>query len=97
MKKARKREAKAAASAAAVAAAPATPPKRKTPPAREEATAADAAALPAFAVGARVEAKWGWQWSRAVIDRANGDGTYDVEWVVEPDVFNTVAAADVRP
>ena len=96
VKKARKREAKAAASAAAVAAAAATPPKRKTPPAREEATAADAAALPAFAVGARVEAKWGWQWSRAVIDRVNDDGTYDVEWVDEPDVFNTVAAADVR-
>ena len=92
------RQAKAAAVAVAVAAAPApaTPPKRKTPPAREEATAADAAALPAFAVGARVEAKWGWQWSRAVIDRVNDDGTYDVEWVDEPDVFNTVAAADVR-
>ena len=89
VKKARKREAKAAASAAAVAAAPATPPKRKTPPAREEPTAADAAALPAFAVGARVEAKWGWQWSRAVIDGANGDGTYDVEWVGAPDVLDT--------
>jgi len=51
----------------------------------------------AFAVGARVEALWAGTWYGAVVEERHGDGSYEVEWTDTPNVFNTVAAADVRP
>ena len=104
-KKKRKRAAK------AVKAAPVTPPKapareepaaEDAPPAPESgenappAVADATAAVPAFAVGARVEAKWAEEWFCAVVEEAHADGSYEVEWVDDPNVFNAVAAADVR-
>jgi hypothetical protein len=104
-KKKRKRAAKAAK------AAPVTPSKapareepaaEDAPPAPESgenapSAVADAtAAVPAFAVGARVEAKWAEEWFCAVVEEAHADGSYEVEWVDDPNVFNAVAAADVR-
>ena len=105
-KKARK-----AAKAAKAVAAPVTPPKapRAAPtqeepvvaaaqPAPEAAPPAEAptTAPPAFAVGARVEARWAGTWYGAVVDSTHGDGSYELEWLDDPNVFNTVAAADVR-
>ena len=94
-RKARKREAK-----AARAAVPVTPPK-KTPAAREEPVVPEAAppvvdAPVPYAVGARVEARWAGTWYGAVVEELHGDGSYEVEWTDTPNVFNTVAAADVR-
>jgi hypothetical protein len=71
-------------------------------PAAEEAapapaTVADATvAVPAFAVGTRIAAKWIEAWFCAVIVEVHANGSYEVEWVDEPNVFNTIAAADVR-
>ena len=105
-KKARK-----AAKAAKAVAAPVTPPKAPraaptqeepvvaaAPPAPEAAPPAEAptTAPPAFAVGARVEARWAGTWYGAVVDSTHGDGSYELEWLDDPNVFNTVAAADVR-
>ncbi|CAH0371952.1 unnamed protein product [Pelagomonas calceolata] len=94
-RKARKREAK-----AARATVPVTPPK-KTPAAREEPVVPEAAppvvdAPVPYAVGARVEARWAGTWYGAVVEELHADGSYEVEWTDTPNVFNTVAAADVR-
>ena len=78
-----------------------TPPK-KTAPARDEPVPEAAppavveAPAPAFAAGARVEALWVDKWYGAVVDQLHADGSYEVEWTDTPNVFNTVAAADVR-
>jgi len=100
---AKARKARKAAKAAAKAA-PVTPPKPRAPPAREEPVVPEAAAPPAvveapahaFAVGANVEALWAGTWYGAVVEELHGDGSYEVEWTDTPNVFNTVAAADVR-
>ena len=102
-KKAKKRKTKTKAAAKArkarkaakrAAAAPVTPPKK---PAREEPVVPEAPPpTHAFAVGARVEALWAGTWYGAVVEERHGDGSYEVEWTDAPDVFNTVAAADVR-
>ena len=94
-RKARKREAK-----AARAAAPVTPPKPRAAPVREEPVPEAAppvvdASVP-YAAGARVEALWAGTWYGAVVEELHADGSYEVEWTDAPDVFNTVAAADVR-
>ena len=104
-KKAKKRKTKTKAAAKArkarkaakrAAAAPVTPPK-KTAPARDEPVVPEAAPpTHAFAAGARVEALWAGTWYGAVVEELHGDGSYEVEWTDAPDVFNTVAAADVR-
>ena len=65
-------------------------PEAAAPPAVVEAPAH------AFAVGANVEALWAGTWYGAVVEELHGDGSYEVEWTDTPDVFNTVAAADVR-
>ena len=111
-KKAKKRKTKTKAAAKArkarkaakkAAAAPVTPPKKSkdAPPAREEPVVPEApppavVEAPAFAVGGRVEALWAGTWYGAVVEERHGDGSYEVEWTDTPDVFNTVAAADVR-
>jgi hypothetical protein len=78
------------------AAAPVTPPK-KTAPARDEPVVPEAAPpTHAFAAGARVEALWAGTWYGAVVEELHADGSYEIEWTDTPDVFNTVAAADVR-
>ena len=106
-KKAKKRKTKTKAAAKArkarkaakkAAAAPVTPPK-KTAPARDEPVVPEApppAVVEAFAAGARVEALWAGTWYGAVVEELHGDGSYEVEWTDTPNVFNTVAAADVR-
>ena len=104
-KKAKKRKTKTKAAAKArkarkaakrAAAAPVTPPK-KTAPARDEPVVPEAAPpTHAFAAGARVEALWAGTWYGAVVEELHGDGSYEVEWTDTPNVFNTVAAADVR-
>ena len=106
-KKAKKRKTKTKAAAKArkarkaakkAAAAPVTPPK-KTAPARDEPVVPEApppAVVEAFAAGARVEARWAGTWYGAVVEELHGDGSYEVEWTDTPNVFNTVAAADVR-
>ena len=106
-KKAKKRRTKTKAAAKArkarkaakkAAAAPVTPPK-KTAPARDEPVVPEApppAVVEAFAAGARVEALWAGSWYGAVVEELHGDGSYEVEWTDTPNVFNTVAAADVR-
>ena len=99
--KAKTKARKARKAAKKAAAAPVTPPK-KTAPARDEPVPEAAppavveAPAPAFAVGARVEALWVDKWYGAVVDQLHGDGSYEVEWTDTPNVFNTVAAADVR-
>jgi hypothetical protein len=80
------------------AAAPVTPPKK---PARDEPVVPEApppavVEAPEFAVGTRVEARWAGTWYGAVVEELHADGSYEVEWADAPDVFNTVAAADVR-
>ena len=110
-KKAKKRKTKTKAAAKArkarkaakkAAAAPVTPPK-KTAPVRDEPVVPETpppavveAPTHAFAVGANVEALWAGTWYGAVVEELHGDGSYEVEWTDTPDVFNTVAAADVR-
>jgi ferredoxin len=44
-----------------------------------------------FAVGARVEVNWDGEWWPAVITQVSSDD-YEVEWVDDPDVLNTVDA-----
>jgi len=111
-KKAKKRKTKTKAAAKArkarkaakkAAAAPVTPPK-KTAPVRDEPVVPETpppavveAPTHAFAVGANVEALWAGTWYGAVVEELHGDGSYEVEWTDTPNVFNTVAAADVRP
>ena len=108
-KKAKKRKAKTKTSKARkarkaakkAAAAPVTPPKKT--PVREEPVVPETpppavveAPTHAFAVGANVEALWAGTWYGAVVEELHGDGSYEVEWTDTPNVFNTVAAADVR-
>ena len=111
-KKAKKRKTKTKAAAKArkarkaakkaAAAAPVTPPK-KTASVRDEPVVPETpppavveAPTHAFAVGTRVEALWAGTWYGAVVEELHGDGSYEVEWTDTPNVFNTVAAADVR-
>ena len=96
--KAKTKARKARKAAKKAAAAPVTPPK-KTAPARDEPVVPEApppAVVEAFAAGARVEARWAGTWYGAVVEELHGDGSYEVEWTDTPNVFNTVAAADVR-
>ena len=96
--KAKTKARKARKAAKKAAAAPVTPPK-KTAPARDEPVVPEApppAVVEAFAAGARVEALWAGTWYGAVVEELHGDGSYEVEWTDTPNVFNTVAAADVR-
>ncbi len=96
--KAKTKARKARKAAKKAAAAPVTPPK-KTAPARDEPVVPEApppAVGEAFAAGARVEALWAGTWYGAVVEELHGDGSYEVEWTDTPNVFNTVAAADVR-
>ena len=110
-KKAKKRKTKTKAAAKArkarkaakkAAAAPVTPPKPRAAPVREEPVpeapppAVVEAPTHAFAVGANVEALWAGTWYGAVVEELHADGSYEVEWTDTPNVFNTVAAADVR-
>ncbi len=96
--KAKTKARKARKAAKKAAAAPVTPPK-KTAPARDEPVVPEApppAVVEAFAAGARVEALWAGTWYGAVVEELHADGSYEVEWTDTPNVFNTVAAADVR-
>ena len=98
--KAKTKARKARKAAKKAAAAPVTPPK-KTAPARDEPVVPEApppavVEAPSLRRRARVEALWAGTWYGAVVEELHGDGSYEVEWTDTPNVFNTVAAADVR-